>query len=246
MEKKIKYIVAVFVAIILVVAIGATIYVNKKDIYVDDDGIEHWLVKNEEGNTILNEDGDILVYATDRKGKRQKDENGEYIMGTIDFPDVVINKTTVETPYFKMTMPKDWKVEDHGSYTLKDNENVTLKINNLGKVEADTVDAYYKETMDKTKDLLAALKANYPQTESKEDACVITLKNLDCRTFEFKVCEESGEVFLYSHSVIFLHKGQAYQITLRCQENSYKDLPEDFDLIPILDANFVVKDKVKE
>ncbi len=246
MEKKIKYIAIAFIVVVLAVAIGVAISVNKKEVYVDEDGIKHWLVKDKEGNTVLNEDGDIVVYALDEKGKRQKDKNGEYITGTIDFPQKLVKGNTFETPEYVLTMPEDWNLKSNGIFTLKKNNNVQVKVDIFELEEVTKIDSYIEDMLKNGDEFLNALKEKYPKLEQNVGECVITDKKLDCRTVEHKLAVEEGVTEYYVYSIYFVYGEKVYEISLTCFGSTYEVFAKDIDLVGIADANFVVKNTNKE
>lgn len=242
MEKKFIAIVVAFVILITSVAVGIVVYVNRKDLYVDPDGVEHWLVKDDEGNTVLNGEGDLVVYATDEKGKRQKDENGEYVTAAVDFPEKVIDGNTLETPDYRLTMPKTWELNEDGIFELKKNNKITLQVNKFELERVTPIDEYVKQSQEESNEFVDALKDVFPVFETKEESAVITMKKLDCRIYETKMGKDKDNVEIYSLAVNFTRGLEAYQITLTCSDGSYKDLDKELNLVGILDANFVVKD----
>lgn len=242
MEKKIIAIVVALVVVVTAIIVAVVVSNNTKEVYVDDDGVAHWIYKDEEGNTHLNGDGEIIVYALDENGKRQKDENGEYIMAAIDFPEVVTKGNTLETPNYKLTMPKDWELNDDGIFELKKNNKITVKVNVFELDKIIPIDDYVQQSQEEAKKILDALKDVFPVFEIEEDSEVITLKNLDCRIIKTKMGKDKDNIDVYTIAVNFTRGLKAYQITLTCDDGSYKDLDKDIDLVSILDANFIVKD----
>lgn len=242
MEKKFIAIIVAFVILVTAVAVGTAVFINKKDTYVDPDGVEHWLVKDEEGNTILNGEGEVVVYATEANGQRQKDENGEYVTAVVDFPEKVIDGNTLETPDYKLTMPKEWELSDDGVFELKKNSKIYLQVNKFDLENVTPIDEYVKQSQEESKEFVNALKEAFPVFETEEESAVITMKNLDCRIYTTKMGKDKDNVEIYTIAVNFTRGLEAYQITLTCADGSYKDLDKDMDLVNLLDANFVVKD----
>ena len=78
------------------------------------------VVTDEEGNTVLNENGEIEIYVTDEDGKKVTDENGEIKTGAVPFPNQITDGVFHETKYFKMVYPNGWTVGNSGIATSKE------------------------------------------------------------------------------------------------------------------------------
>ncbi len=241
MEKKIIAVALAFVVVITAVIVGVVVNNNKRENFIDDDGVGHWLYKDKEGNTKLNDDGEIVVYALDENGKRQKNKNGDYIMGAIDFPDKVINGNTLETPDFKMTMPKEWKLKDSGMFVLKDNSDVQVAVSVTELEETITIDEYITELLDGGDEVIATLKEKYPKFERNIGSGVMTLKKHDCRIVEYKLAKEEGKTEYYIYGIYFIQGEKLYNISLTCFDNSYDEYAKDIDLMAIADMSFSTK-----
>ena len=248
MEKKIIAIVVALVVVVTAIIVTVVVSNNTKEVYVDEDGVAHWLYKDEEGNTKLNADGDIVVYALDENGKRQKDENGEYIMASIDFPRKVISGNTLETPDYKLTLPKEWKLKQSGIFVLEENENVKISVDVTDLESVMSVDTYIEEMLNVEggDELIKNLKEKYPKFERNIGQCVITLKNLDCRMVEYKLGKEENKTEYYVLGIYFTRGEKVYQISLTCFDSTYEEYAKDIDLVSLANMNFVAKDTNKE
>lgn len=102
-----KQIIAI-ASIIIVTAVIFTSCGTKYKTYVDDNGIPHVLVTDEEGNSMVNDNGQIIVAATDESGDLITDANGVTETRYAEFPSLVINDKTIETPHYKLTLPENW------------------------------------------------------------------------------------------------------------------------------------------
>lgn len=242
MEKKIIAIVVALVLVVTAVIVAVVISNNQREYIVDDDGVAHWIYKNEEGSTVLNDKGEIVVYAVDRNGKRQKDENGEYVTAAIDFPRKLIEGNTLETPDYKLSLPEEWELRPSGIFVLKENENVKIKVNVLEQEAATPIDTYFENLYKDSDEYIAGLKEEYPIFEEKTSGCTITLKKLDCRVIEYRLAKEEGKTDLYTYGIYFSRGTQIYHIGLTYLNGSYEEYGKDIDLISLADANFVVKD----
>ena len=237
MEKKI-----IALALVLVLMVTCFVGCKKGEVYVDEDGIEHRLYLDEEGSTVLDDKGNMVIYAIDDKGRIVKDENGEPVTAAVAFPEKVVKGNTFETPDYKMTMPEDWVLSNNGTYTKKDNENITLKITKLGEIEAKTIDEYLANSKEDNDEVEKVLKEKYPACEIKYGKTQITMKNLDCMTIDVKLAkEENGPIDWYTYSICFISNEKLFKVDLIFVDNSYDETIKE-DVHNIIDANFVLKE----
>lgn len=118
--------------IILAVAVLATAIIFtacKKDEYVDPStGVEYILVTDEDGNKVLTDDGELVVYVTDENGKKIKDSDGNYETQVQGFVGQIENDGVVEDYAYYFTLPDGWKaVNDRGEFEKKSDDS-TLQI----------------------------------------------------------------------------------------------------------------------
>ena len=235
-----KRIIAIIcLAVLLVSVILAVIIVdNKKEIYVDEAGIEHWIYRNEVDHTVLNEYGDIVVYATDTNGKRQKDENGEYVTGAIEFPEMLIDGNTLETPDYRLTLSKEWKLSEDGVFTRKKNEDIKLFINeiNVGDKE---LNEFYNDRLEASKKILEEHFKDQTQPIITSGVATITSKQLYCYTTELKQMSEDGStVENYAFEIFYENNGKVFQISYSCENGSYD---EAISVVEIIHASLTTK-----
>lgn len=234
-------VVVILVAIVAVVAIMR----NSPEKYVDEDGNEHLLYIDEEGNTVLTDEGRVVVYATDVDGDIIEDDDGEPMTNAIDFPQFVVNENVLETPYYKMTMPEGWDLQEDGVYVYNENEDITFEIVALGEY-TDDVSAYMNTRKDTTDALIEGIKPNFPASTATQEPCTITIKKIICRREEIKIAKSETDVYSYTNSVFFIYNGNLYKAVIACEENSYDTLQEDFDLVSLLNVGLAMKDKIVE
>lgn len=220
MEKKI-----IAVALVLVLMVTAFVGCTKGKKYVDEDGNEHLLVLDKEGSTVLNDNGKIVVYATEADGDIKKDDNGEPMTALLDFPEMVVEKNTLETPYYRLTLPETWKLKEDGEFVYKENENISISILKMDEVSVDDdLTSLYNRELENSNKFADALKKEYPKAEviSGEET-KITMKNIKTKNIEFKIIDDSGSVMYYANTYYFIYNNTLFQICLVCDKNSYND-----------------------
>ena len=131
MQKKIIAAAALVLALtLLFVACG------KGPTIVTKEGNEYPLMTDAEGNTVVNENGDLVIYVTDENGEYVTDANSEPQTNAVTFPDQIVDGKTIETSLYTWTLPDGWNFDDDGK-AVKDgtDEKVYVKI-----MEAATTD----------------------------------------------------------------------------------------------------------
>ena len=113
-----KKIIAVICASLIVISV-AFASCGKKKPTINAKDATYEVVTDEEGNTVLNENGEIEIYVTDEDGKKVTDENGEIKTGAVPFPNQITDGVFHETKYFKMVYPNGWTVGNSGIATSK-------------------------------------------------------------------------------------------------------------------------------
>lgn len=73
--------------------------------YTDEDGARYLVVRDSDGNIVINSSGKLAVYTLNENGKKQKADSGEYITEYIDFNGQVVSGGTVETAEMRFTLP---------------------------------------------------------------------------------------------------------------------------------------------
>lgn len=243
-KKNIIRIVAVAIVIVLI-AVITIIQVTKDNPrkFVDAEGFEHLLYIDEEGSTVLGDDGRIVVYATNAAGDILEDENGEPMTNAIDFPEMVIEGNALETPYYKMTMPESWTLQENGIYVYNENADVTFEIMNLGAYKNDA-EAYAKEELERLQKIAKQFEKEYPASSITKTPGVITMKNIICRNVETIVGKTKDEIMRYACNIFFIYNGEAYVAMFNCENYSYAQVKDAIDIHELVNQNLAMKDKV--
>ncbi len=239
-NKKINKSILTAVAVVLVLAIVATAVVvairNDRELYVDQDGIEHWLVTDENGNTTIGPNGDLVVYATDLDGKIIKDDDGNPEYRYVAFPEILIKDSTLETPDYKITLSEEWTISENGTFHYQGNEDIELTIDNFGAYDG-TVSEYLAEDAEEYEEIMAMWNTLYEDFTETEGTAKITLKDIECITREY-TGKKDGKDDLYSKSLYFIYNGDIFKACFTCWNGSYDGT---IDVESLLDSNLVMK-----
>ena len=156
-----KQVLAIMLATLLILMTFAACG-KKYLVYTDQDGVEHPVLTDAEGNTMVNEYGQIVIGVTDARGHLVTDENGENETRAVVFPSSISGKNVYETPNFKWEVPeKIWYFD--GDKLLKKDSAVYADISIASDYE--TL-AELEEGMDKQLDAMVS-QANGQITSEK-------------------------------------------------------------------------------
>ena len=81
---------------------------SSDDTFTDESGTEYVVVRDSEGNIVINDRNKLQVYTLNENGKKQKSDSGEYITRFIEFNGQVVTDRTVETAEMKFELPKNF------------------------------------------------------------------------------------------------------------------------------------------
>ncbi|MEE1503756.1 MAG: hypothetical protein UGF89_05895 [Acutalibacteraceae bacterium] len=166
---------------------------KKESLYSSNDDFD--FVTDVNGEKVLGKDGELLVYATDEKGKYVTDEAGEKLTQGQQF-EPIKNGDVVEDYGFKIKLPEGWDVDES-------------KVNafvNKGKNEACEItvvkyfyDDYYKVNKDmfeqlQSKEIDVTWEENIDLGKKYKSACRFTMKNEGNMSILY-FFENSGNVY---------------------------------------------------
>ena len=186
-----KIISVLIVATILFMCVFAAC--GKESLYASDD--DYQFVTDANGEKVLDEDGQLLVYVTNEKGKYVTEKNGEKATQGQQFVPLK-NDNVVEDYGFKITLPEGWDVNETkvNSFSNKDK-----------KMECDITivryfyDDYYNlnkqtfETIEK-QGVTVTWEDNIDLGDSFKNACRFTMSKDGAKSVLY-FFENSGNVY---------------------------------------------------
>lgn len=195
-------------AIILATLLILTTFVScgkKYLVYTDPDGVEHPVLTDAEGNTMVNKFGQIVVGVTDSRGRLVTDENGENETRGVVFPSSISNGNLYETPDFKWEVPSDlWYFE--GNTLHKKDSDIYLEVSIISEQES-----------------LAEVEESFDNQLSQMDQSriAITKKRVQIEAgpiamyYTYDLKDENGELLQRREDVIFeVANGTIYRLLL--------------------------------
>ena len=98
-----KKLISVLLIIVMLFALSSC---GNDDIFTDENGTEYVVVRDSEGNIVINDRNKLQVYTLNENGKKQKSDSGEYITQFIEFNGQVVTDRMVETAEMRFELPK--------------------------------------------------------------------------------------------------------------------------------------------
>lgn len=230
------------IAVICVVLMLVTLFAacGKKVIIKGKNGEEYIAMTDDEGNTVLNDAGEIVVYVTDENGKYVEDANGERQTNAVTFPSLISDGKKVETADFILQVPEGWKANETGlvEKTVSEDESVfaNIEVVCLGELaEEQTFDAFVNNQIMTLEQLAVVMResgadVNYVKNESQvlgERASVITM------------VAQSEEIGVITYKMMHFVKGnEVFKVLYRGNDKAADDA---FDIVAFVDQNLTVR-----
>lgn len=208
---------------ILTIIVLSLILTGCKDrsIYVDPAGNTMIAVTDENKNTILNSDGNIVVYQTDKDGNIETDESGvPYTLATI-FPERIINGKYVQTPTYTLTLPIGWTASD---YSLNEylNKSAEAKLT-IDIIEESSVLEYKERYLE----LFETIEKSFEDEETdaklivNEDSFDYLAANTKVTRLSYEIIKENVELNKTT-VLLFENNGNLYKITLTASGDNFE------------------------
>lgn len=232
-----KRIIAVICVLMLLISLFAAC--GKKHPTITIKGNEYVLATDEEGNTIVNDDGELVIHPTDSNGKPYKNENGEYETNVVDFPQKIVKGNTYETPQFKITMPKEWEAGEEG-YIKSGNEKVIFEVCPTATLNEDyTVEKYISIQINGIELFIEELPEYKDKLKySVEQMDNITSEELPCFVVTMQEYDDSQTVVSEQYLYYIPDGDVLLEFSYICTD---KDLVGTFDAYRFIDENLIIK-----
>ncbi len=132
MLKKLTIVFFIIITILTLTSCG------NDDTFTDENGTEYIVVRDSDGNIVINDRNKLQVYTLNENGKKQKSDTGDYITEFIEFNGQVVTDRIVETSEMKFEIPNNFSADtDNPGYFYYEPYNAQIFI------------SYYNESADK-------------------------------------------------------------------------------------------------
>lgn len=234
MNKKIAAVISVIILLVSVLAACGKVPTIKNSA-----GEDVPVATDSEGNTMLNGDGDIIVYVTDEDGKYVKDNNGERVTSAVEFPRVIADGQKVETADYVMTFPKEWVINENGAGSRKGTEGEFLSIDKLDALKiGETVEMFADKPIKQMQAFGEEQKGDSGKAVFETHSTAVTEKKLKAVAAENDIVKADGTK-MYVCSVWFEFDGTVYLASYLAPVGKDK-AP---DVVELLNSGLVMKSK---
>lgn len=232
------------IAILLVFTLVITCFVacKRNDYEVTKiGGIDYPIVKDDEGNTIVNEDYQMAFYVTDANGDFVEDEDGEPQTNWVQLFDYITGEDMVQDTYFKMKIGEGWSAGDLGRIVKDDTDGKCyMGCVEIGEVTDDfTLDSYLLMLDEQNQEMIDEFNKAGCKAEMEKSATTVTIKNLQCITYKFRIEDTEGNLIHYAENLYYVHKDVVYKLEYICMDGIGYD--EEFNFEAYIIANFTAK-----
>ncbi len=248
-----KKIIAVALAILTI----ATIFTgcSKHGKKVELNGKEYIMVTDEEGNTVLNDEGNFLAVVTDEDGKVIKGDDDEPQTYVIQMSDHITDDY-IQGKDYKIMAPKGWTPDLLGRVTKDDTDGKSYvqyaKVADLGEQEnADgeeievTLESYIETINTQNAAVILAFeKEGYKvESNSSKDTLILGEDQIPCEVQIFKIYDSNNKVVHYAESYYFETDKEVIKLGYACENGVGYD--EAFDFAGFLEENLTFTGKIE-
>lgn len=211
-----KRIIALLLAALCVVSL--TSCGKQDDTYTDNDGTEYLVVRDSDGNIVINDSGKLQVYSLNENGKKQKSDTGDYMTEYIDFNGQVVSERKVETAEMRFTIPDGFSDSlDNPGYFYKED------------YDAEIFFGFYAQDVEKAKDSIAynceSLLESYGSEYFSYEQYTVPVDGTDCAVYK-QNCT-SGEYYRTAYFYFIPYDSGYYAVN--CIVNTGYAKKVDFD-----------------
>ena len=160
-------------------------------------GEKYKLVTDEDGQKVLNEDGELLVFVTDEHGRTVTNENGEALTEVHGFIGQLEENGIIEDYAYKLLLPEGWKADKDN---FGDFENKAKKQSCSIDILEKTYAEYYKTNQEVYQQLSqdSTLKVTWEEEvvlrKGAEKVCRFTMEKDDSVSVMY-FYENSGNLY---------------------------------------------------
>lgn len=254
-----KKILAVALALLFIVT-AFTACKTKLDM-TEINGVEYPVVKDKDGETIVNQENQVAVLVTDRAGEVLTYADGEDQTYWLQLDGDYVADNQVQGKLYILGVPSGWKGYDNGKVIknrtddkcyIKFNKCTTLKDDETLEMYLDVIDSENESIGEAINDpvLMAELIKTNPAAAVYEN-CKYTCEkknttisgNLSCQVRVYKIADEKGNVIHYAENYYFAFDGVVYSVDYACVGGEGYD--ESFNFETYLRTTFKFKEPKK-
>ncbi len=245
------------IAIALVLVIIATAFAGcskgEKSII---NGKEYLLMTDDEGNTIVDEDQNVIAIVTDDKGEVQTYEDGEPQTYPVNINNDFAGEDFIQGIEYKITAPEGWAPNRLGRLVKEGTDGqcyvefATMVDYEEEKDKSEservkTLDNYLKMINDQNALLISAYEQEGYKVEVEQSSIDIQLadKAIVCREITYNIVDGKGKVVHHAVNYYFETERNIYKMGYVCSGGIGYD--ETFDFKAFLEDNLIFSGEAK-
>lgn len=232
------------IAILLVFTLVITCFVacqKKKYETTNVNGMDLLLYTDENGNTVINEDNQIIAVVTDSDGEIITYESGEEQTHYVQISGSFVNNGYIQEKNYKLAIPEGWEGTTNSKIIKKDTDGKCyIKFGMIKQADENEGLHTYLETIDtQNSQLIEGLKEKgYTLTVEKENAAISTYTSYH---YTYKIVDGEGKVVHYAENIYFIVAKTIYSINYACEDGVGYD--ESFNFESYVKNGFTFKDR---
>ncbi len=233
------------IAILLVFTLVITCFVAcKRHNYetTNVNGMDLLLYTDKDGNTVVNEDNQIIAVVTDSDGEIITYENGEEQTHFVQISGSWVGDGFIQEKDYKLVIPEGWEGTENHRIVKKDTENKCyIKFTKNKTLDKNETLETYLEIIDQQNEQLVEgfKKEGYTLTVDKATTS-ITKNGLKSEWYAYKIVDGNGNVVHYAENFYFIVAKTIYSVNYACEDGVGYD--ESFNFGEYVKNGFTFKD----
>ncbi len=204
--------------------------------------LELLLYTDANGNTVINEDNQIIAVVTDSEGEILTYENGEEQTHYVQISGSYVGDGYIQNKNYKLVIPEGWRGNENDRIiktNTDDNCYIHFTENKIFK-DNENLDMYLEKLDQQNAQLIEGFKAEgYTLTVDKKTTTVGT-NNLNSVWYAYKMVDGDGKIVHYAENLYFLNSKTLYSLNYICENGIGYD--ESFNFVEYAKTGFTFKD----
>lgn len=232
------------IAILLVFTLVITCFVacqKQKYETTNINGMDLLLYTDENGNTVINDDNQLVAVVTDREGEIITYENGEEQTYNIQITGSWVGEDVIRNKDYELAIPEGWRGTEDDKIIKRDtDDNCYISfIENKTLGENENFAAYLEAIDIQNAQLIDAFKAEgYTLTVDRKTTTIGT-SGTKYEWYAYKIVDGDGAVVHYAENYYFIASKTIYSVNYVCEEGVGYD--ETFNFGEYLKTGFTFK-----
>ena len=203
-------------------------------------GMDLLLYTDKNGNTVVNEDNQIIAVVTDSEGEILTYADGEQQTHYVQISGSYVGDGYIQDSNYKLVIPEGWRgSENHRIIKKNTDDNCYIQFLKNKTFEKDeNIDEHFASLDAQNDELIKGFeKEGYTLTVNKEST---TIGTYNSQHYTYKIVDGNGEVVHYAENYYFTVAKTLYSVNYACENGEGYD--ESFDFSEYVKNGFTFKD----